>query len=109
MPDADVTVTATFRSMTAQEALTAAKALIVAIVFELQQDAADTQYLSYRLADLINELIKATGFTVSPYDIVLFNFSFLPAQTSDADNATGRERLFRVPRHAFRRQFVGLQ
>jgi hypothetical protein len=42
----------------------------------------------------MNELIKETGFVISPYDIVLFDFNFLSAQVGIPDNLSGTNGYF---------------
>ena len=99
MPAANVTVTAYFVKPTYQAAWAAAKAIIEAAVFELPQAAAGTQSdIRYLLADMIKELLRdAQGgilFTISPTDVVVFDYNFLPAQAGTADNPGGTDGYF---------------
>jgi len=94
MPAANVTVTVYFVNPTYQNTWEAAKAIIEAAVFVLPQDVADIQPLRYRLADIINELIKSTGFVISPYDIVIFDYNFRTAIAGDAENRSGTNGYF---------------
>ena len=94
MPTADVTVMVTFQNLTFQAAWEAAKAIIEAAVFVLPQDATDTQFLRYRLAEIINELIHSTGFVISPNDIVIFDYNFRPAQAGIPENRSGTNGYF---------------
>ena len=97
MPSLDVTVTATFRKTAAQLAWEAASPLIEKTVFTLTQQEAETErQAQYRLAELINALIKGTGFIVSAYDIVIYRFQ--PATAGDEANPLGTNGLceFRV-------------
>ena len=97
MPAHDVTVTASFRSMSAQEKWTAALALIENATFTLtQQEAPNESAARYRLAERINALIASTGFTISADDIVIFRF--VPALEGSAVNRSGVNGLceFRV-------------
>ncbi len=88
MPADNVTVTATFRSPTYQSRWAAAQALIDAATFTLtQQQAPNAETTRFHLAELINELIKSTGFVISAYDIVIFTFN--PAEEGTADKASG--------------------
>jgi len=94
MPAANVAVTATFENPTYQAAWEAAKAIIEAAEFVMPQDAVDMQSLRYRLANIINELIKSTGFIISPYDIVIFDYNFCPAQAGSPENRSGTNGYF---------------
>ena len=95
MPAADVTVTATFQNLTYRAAWAAAKAIIEAADFSILQKDANTQTnLRYLLADIINELIKSTGFTVSASDIVIFDYNFRPAIAGDTVNSFGTNGYF---------------
>jgi archaellin len=101
MPARDVTVTAVFRRMSYQSAWAAAKELIENATFSIRQHeidasspAATESALRYRLAALVNELIKQTGFTVSPSDIVILS-GFVPPTAGDADNPDGTDGTFR--------------
>ena len=98
MPAANVTVTAYFVNPTYQAAWEAAKAIIEAADFSVLQKEANTQAeLRYRLAEMINELLKNNStfsilhspFAISPYDIVIFDYNFRPAIAGDADNPQG--------------------
>jgi len=80
MPTRNVTVTAVFENPTRQAAWQAALKLIEANTFTLtQQQALNEATARYRLAELINELIKATGFVISYNDIVIY--TFVPANS----------------------------
>ena len=93
MPAHDVTVTASFRSLSEQEKWTAALALIENATFTLtQQEAPNESAARYRLAELINALIASTGFTISADDIVIFRF--VPALEGDAVNRSGANGYF---------------
>ena len=90
MPAANVTVDATFQPISYQSAWELALAIIEAYDFSiLQRDANTLTELRYRLADIINELIKNTGFVISPNDIVIFTFNFRPAVAGDVNNPQG--------------------
>ena len=86
MPAYDVTVQAAFH----KTGWDAARELIEAADFTFQQHEANTQsILCFLLADLINELIKNTDFVISPYDIVIFDYNFRPAQAGTPENNSG--------------------
>jgi hypothetical protein len=57
-----------------------------------QQQAATESDLRYRLATLINELIKSTGVTISSGDIIVFTFQ--SATAGDATKAAGTDGSF---------------
>ena len=59
-----------------------------------QLEAPNETAARYRLADIINELIKETGFVVSPNDIVIFLYNFRPALAGDSDNPSGTNGYF---------------
>ena len=101
MPAANVTVTATFENPTLQDAWEAAKAIIESAVFVLSQDEADREYLHYRLADMINDLLRnvipaqaGIPFTVSASDIFVFDYNFRPAQAGTSENRSGTNGSF---------------
>jgi len=60
----------------------------------LQQEANSLANLRYRLAELINELIKGTGFSIYPNYIVIFDYNFRPATAGDIDNTSGTNGFF---------------
>jgi len=95
MPAYDVTVTATFRNTSYQSMWNAALPIIENADLSIMQQKANTlTELRYRLADLINELIKGTGFVISSNDIVIFDFNFLPATAGDSGNPSGTNGYF---------------
>ena len=87
---------------TYQSAWEAAKAIIEAADFSILQNEANTQTdLRYRLADIINEMLHnvipaqaGISFTVSPSDVVIFDYNFRPAIAGDADNPSGTNGYF---------------
>jgi uncharacterized repeat protein (TIGR02543 family) len=97
MPASNTPVNATYKDLSTKSAWDAAIALIEKATFTLtQQDVTKTttsggvttieqseDYARYRLAELINELIKSTGFVITPSDIVIFVFQ--PAASGNAD------------------------
>jgi len=115
MPVANVTVVSYFVNPTYQEAWEAAKAIIEAADFSVLQKEANTQAeLRYRLAEMINEMLKnnsaisilhcflsesdtlfnfntkeSSPFAVSASDIVVFDYNFHPAIAGDTNNADG--------------------
>ena len=103
MPAGNVSVSASFHDPAYQAAWEAAKAIIEAATFELPQDEATTQAnLRYRLAELINELLKNNStfsilhstFSISPSDIVIFDYNFRSATAGDAQNRSGTNGYF---------------
>jgi hypothetical protein len=97
MPASDVTVTANFLKTDLHSRWERAKALIEAAVFTLPQDKAiNADLIRYALADLINQLIASTGFTISPYDIVVFLFNTATAGDPDNPSGVGGRFEFRV-------------
>jgi hypothetical protein len=71
--------------------------IIAAAAFTLPQAQALTESQArYALADSINKLIAATGFVVSPYDIVIFAFRPAVAGTAANVNGTAGSFEFRV-------------
>jgi len=93
MPAFDVTVQVNFHDPVYQTAWAAAKIIIENADFSvLQEDANTLADLRNKIADLINDLIAGTGFVITPYDIVIFNFN--SAQTGTANNTRGVNGLF---------------
>ena len=89
MPDCDVIVTAKFRYHGLHTAWEKAKPIIENAVFTVLQSKANTiADLKYALAEIINELIKGTGFVVLPSDIVILN-NFQPATTGNVGSPSG--------------------
>jgi hypothetical protein len=89
MPAHHVKVTASFLKTGWEAAL----ALIEKTTFTVTQQQANTESdLRYRLATLINELIKETGFVVSYSDIVIF--AFTPAASGNDGIPAGTNGAF---------------
>ena len=89
MPACDVTVTATF----VKTGWEYARAIIEETVFTVPQDkAGDADAVRFLLANMINEMIVATGYVVSHYDI--FVFSFQSAVSGYADSPAGTDGAF---------------
>ena len=94
MPANDVLVYANFQKTARQLAWENARSFIENALFVTDQNAANTErHLQYVLADIINELIAATGFVVLPNDIVIFS-NFVSATEGDEDHPNGTDGSF---------------
>ena len=93
MPASDVTVHASFTKTAKQLLWEQVMSLIENATFTVPQEyAANEAALAAYLANLINQLLQGTGFTVTAGDIVIFLFT--PATAGDASLPAGANGVF---------------
>jgi hypothetical protein len=93
MPASDVDVHATFAKTALQLLWEQVMSLIENATFTVPQEyASNSNALAAYLANLINQLLQGTGFTVTPGDIVVF--SFTPATAGDSALPAGTNGVF---------------